>query len=54
MESNLLLYFSSSVRDVFDFSASVNLIAPLVVKELTVLSKNDMKQQECYDRELVQ
>jgi hypothetical protein len=42
--NNLLQSKSSKVRDVFDLSASDNLIAPAVPILLSVLSENEMKK----------
>jgi hypothetical protein len=44
----VLLPRLSKVRDVFDLSASDNLIPPSLPISLPVLCENEMKQQVCY------
>jgi hypothetical protein len=45
---SLLLLSLSKARDVFDLSASANFLAPSLPISLSVLSEDEMKQQDCY------
>jgi hypothetical protein len=42
----MLLLSGSDMRDEFDLSASDNLMAPAVQMSVSILSENEMKQQD--------